>query len=251
MRSTVGIERATGLESHLDECQSYATELVALGDVASALGNCVEPVPERLWSVISSRLSVSEQEEPAPPLLKVLPPRAGRTEKASRSSAETPRSRTERRYLIVVTSVAAAAAATAAVLGFSLVRTSDQNDRLQAQIGSNSYSVVAALETPGHILVSLRAPNHTKRADSGSCRAGGVLGLLCAAKADARPNIPALGHHRGASDLARPVGSGSEPGSLHRRRGFGCPESAGCDGGARKWFSPAHHNDVGVESNLG
>jgi anti-sigma-K factor RskA len=150
------------IESHLNECPRCATEIVALRDVASALGNCVEPVPERLWSVISSRLSVSKQEEPAPPLLKVLPSRTGK--KASRVSAETPRSRTGRRYLIVVTSVAAAAAAVAAVLGFSLVRTSDQNDRLQAQIGSNSSSVVAALETPGHTLVSLRAPNHAKLA---------------------------------------------------------------------------------------
>ena len=158
-----GIEHGQ-VESHLNECPRCATELIALRDVASALGNCVEPVPERLWSVISSRLSVSKQEEPAPPLLKVLPSRTGRTEKASRVSAETPRSRTGRRYLIVVTSVAAAAAAVAAVLGFSLVRTSDQNDRLQAQIGSNSSSVVAALETPGHTLVSLRAPNHAKLA---------------------------------------------------------------------------------------
>ena len=120
-------------------------------------------MPEHLWSVISSRLSVPEQEESPPPLLKVLP-RTGRTEKAARSSAKTPRSRTGRRYLIVVTSVAAAAAAAAAVLGFSLVRTSDQNDRLQTQIGSNSSSVVAALETPGHTLVSLRAPNHARLA---------------------------------------------------------------------------------------
>ena len=58
------------IESHLNECPRCATEIVALRDVASALGNCVEPVPERLWSVISSRLSVSKQEEPAPPLLK-------------------------------------------------------------------------------------------------------------------------------------------------------------------------------------
>lgn len=151
------------IESHVNECPRCATELIALRDVASALGNCVEPVPERLWSVISSRLSVPEQEESPPPLLKVLP-RTGRTEKAARSSAKAPRSRTDRRYLIVVTSVAAAAAAAAAVLGFSLVRTSDQNDRLQAQIGSNSSSVVSALETPGHTLVSLRAPNHAKLA---------------------------------------------------------------------------------------
>ena len=44
------------IESHLNECPRCATELMALRDVASALGNCVEPVPEGLWSVISSRL---------------------------------------------------------------------------------------------------------------------------------------------------------------------------------------------------
>jgi anti-sigma factor RsiW len=152
------------IESHLNDCPRCATELMALRDVASVLGNCVEPVPKNLWSVISSRLSVSEPEEPALPLLKVLPPRTWRTERTLRGSAKTPRSRTGRRYLIVVTSVAAAAATAAAVLGIGLVRTSDQNDRLQAQIGSNSSSVVAALETPGHTLVSLRAPNHTKLA---------------------------------------------------------------------------------------
>ena len=245
-----GIEHGQ-IESHLNECPRCATELIALRDVASALGNCVEPVPERLWSVISSRLSVSEQEEPAPPLLKVLPSRTGRTEKASRFSAETPRSRTGRRYLIVVTSVAAAAAAVAAVLGFSLVRTSDQNDRLQAQIGSNSSSVVAALETPGHTLVSLRAPNHAKLAQFVLLPSG--RGYLVSSRCQSwrLTTHTSSGHHRGASDLARPVGSGSEPGSLHGRRGLGCPESTGCDGGARRWFSPPHHNDGGVESNLG
>jgi hypothetical protein len=150
------------IESHLSECPRCATELMALLDVASALGNCVEPVPERLWSVISSQLSVPEQQAPLP-LLKV-PPSTGRKDLAARCSAKTPRSRNGRRYLIVVTSVASAAVAAAAVLGFSLVRTSDQNDRLQAQIGSGSSSVMTALETPGHTLVSLRAPNHARLA---------------------------------------------------------------------------------------
>lgn len=151
------------IESHLKECPRCAMELRALRDVASALGNCVEAVPECLWSVISSRLSLPEQEELPPTFLKALP-RTGKAEKAARSSAKTSRSRTGRRYLIVVTSVAAATAAAAVVLGLGLVRTSDQNDRLQAQIGSNSSSVVAALETPGHTLVSLRAPNHAELA---------------------------------------------------------------------------------------
>lgn len=65
---------------------------------------------------------------------------------------------------MVVTSVAAAAVAATAVLSFSLVRTSHQNDRLQAQLGTNSSSVVAALETPGHMLVNLRTASHAQLA---------------------------------------------------------------------------------------
>ena len=167
------------IESHLNDCPRCATELMALRDVASVLGNCVEPVPKNLWSVISSRLSVSEPEEPALPLLKVLPPRTWRTERTLRGSAKTPRSRTGRRYLIVVTSVAAAAATAAAVLGIGLVRTSDQNDRLQAQIGSNSSSVVAALETPGHTLVSLpRSEPHEAGAIRALAERPGLFGFL-------------------------------------------------------------------------
>jgi anti-sigma-K factor RskA len=149
------------IESHLEECPRCAAQLVALRDVAAALGNCVEPVPESLWSVISARLTL--QEEPIPPLSKIMP-RTEMTERAAHCSVTPPRSPTSRRYLMVMTSVAAAAAAVAAVLGFSLVRTSNQNDRLQAQFGTNNSSVVAALETPGHTLVNLRGANHAKLA---------------------------------------------------------------------------------------
>jgi anti-sigma-K factor RskA len=151
------------IESHIKECPRCAAELVALRDVASALGNCVEPVPEDLWSVISSRIAVPEQAEQRPSLSKILP-RTEVAEKAARSSAMKPRSPAGRRYLMAVTSVAAGAAAAAAVLGFSLIRTSDENERLQAQFGTNNSSVVAALVTPGHTLVSLRAANHAKLA---------------------------------------------------------------------------------------
>jgi anti-sigma-K factor RskA len=151
------------IESHVNGCPRCATELMALRDVASALGNCVDPVPEGLWSVISSRLKMPEHEESPPPLLKILQ-RPETTEKSARSSARPPRSRTGRRYLMVVTAVAAAAVAATAVLGLSLARTSDQNDQLQAQLGTNNSSVVAALETPGHTLVSLRNANHAKLA---------------------------------------------------------------------------------------
>jgi anti-sigma factor RsiW len=151
------------IESHLRECPRCTAEFMALREVAAALGNGVEPLPEGLWSVISSRLNTPVQEESRSPDLKILP-RSGKTENAARSPATTPRSRMGRRYLMVLTSVAAASVAVAAVLGFGLVRTSDQNDRLQAQFGTNSSSVVAALETPGHTLVSLQGTNHANLA---------------------------------------------------------------------------------------
>jgi anti-sigma-K factor RskA len=151
------------IEAHLKECPRCAMELMALRDVAAALGNGVEAVPGRLWSVISSQLNAPEQEELLPPDLKILP-RPDVAENAARSPAATTWSRIDRRYLMVVTSVAAAAVAAVALLGFSLVRTSDQNDRRQAQFGSNNSSVVAALETPGHTLVSLQDANHAKLA---------------------------------------------------------------------------------------
>ena len=214
------------IESHVNGCPRSATELMALRDVASALGNCVDPVPEGLWSVISSRLKMPEHEESPPPLLKILQ-RPETTEKAARSSARPPRSRTGRRYLMVVTAVAAAAVAATAVLGLSLARTSDQNDQLQAQLGTNNSSVVAALETPGHTLVSLRNANHTKLAQYRAVtERPGVLGLLFTTEARGGPHVPTLGRRWWAADLARPVGSLSEPGSLHGRR-LGRPSQLG------------------------
>lgn len=151
------------IESHLRGCPRCATELTALRDVASSLGNCVEPVPEGLWSTISSQLVQAEQEEPPSSITQILS-RTEMTESDGRPIGRASRSRAGRRYLIVVTSVAAAAAAAASVLGVNLAQTSDQNSRLQAQIGTSGSSVVAALETPGHTLLNLRGANHRQLA---------------------------------------------------------------------------------------
>lgn len=152
------------VESHLKDCPRCVVELMGLREAASALGNCVVPLPDGLWSAISSRLTMPDENRPLPPLLRTRQ-EAGISEEGGPAPVRSPRSRTGRRYLIVVTSVAAAAVAAAAVLTFSLVRTADQNDRLQAQIGTNNSSVVAALETPGHSLVSLREANHVNVAE--------------------------------------------------------------------------------------
>jgi hypothetical protein len=149
------------VEAHLSTCPRCAAELSALRDVAAALGNSVEPVQEGVWSAISSRLVVPDHAELPPPHLKIFSDGTV-SHSPVEGSHKAPRSRTGRRYLMVVTSVAAAAVAATAVLGLNLARTSDQNDRLQAQLGTNNSSIVAALETPGHTLVNLRAANRAK-----------------------------------------------------------------------------------------
>ena len=44
------------IEAHLDECPRCRAELDAYRDVTAAMGNSVEPLPEGLWTSISSRL---------------------------------------------------------------------------------------------------------------------------------------------------------------------------------------------------
>ena len=150
------------LEAHLNVCPRCASELVVLREVAAALGHSVEPVPENVWSLISSQLVVPEREEPSTPRLRIVT----QTWDSSVGGAlvTTPRSRSARRVLMVTTSVAAAAVAATVVLSLSLIRTSAQNDELQAQLGSTSASVVVALETPGHTIVNLHSANHAQMA---------------------------------------------------------------------------------------
>lgn len=138
------------IELHVRQCPRCLSELVGLREVASALGNCVEPVPEDLWSGISGRLVIPREDNP--PSL----PRAIFTRPLGEKGITTPRSRAGRRYLMAVTAVAAAAVAAAGILGINMAGTNEQNNRLQAQIGSNASSVVAALEAPGHKLVDLK-----------------------------------------------------------------------------------------------
>ena len=54
------------IEQHLAECPRCRAELDAFRDVAAAMGNSVEPLPEGLWSNISSRLPERQGEEPPP-----------------------------------------------------------------------------------------------------------------------------------------------------------------------------------------
>ena len=65
------------IEAHLAECPRCRAELDAHREVAAALGNSVEPLPEGLWSSIASALRSHRDEEPPPmPTLVRRPPDA-------------------------------------------------------------------------------------------------------------------------------------------------------------------------------
>ena len=61
-----GARRAELIEAHLADCPRCRAELDAHREVAAALGNSVEPLPEGLWSSIASALMVDPDEEPPP-----------------------------------------------------------------------------------------------------------------------------------------------------------------------------------------
>jgi anti-sigma factor RsiW len=146
-----GDER-TELEGHLDECPRCRAELDSLREVAGALGTVVEPLPEGLWSSIASRLPDRPESEEPPPMPRLV--------RGGRSSAEGARRRRGRVALATLGAAAVAAAAVAAVLGIGLLHANNRADNLQAEVNQRSSTVVAALHTPGHQVVSLRDGAH-------------------------------------------------------------------------------------------
>jgi hypothetical protein len=151
------------IEAHLAECPRCRAEVDAHREVAAALGNSVEPLPEGLWSSIASRLPPRQDEEPPPmPLLvrdgiseDVAPPPVFRAPGPSRPS------RSSRTRLAAVASVAVAAAAVSIVLGVNLVHDDHQISKLQ---GTHA-AVVAAFHTRGHKIVNVESPNHHQLAE--------------------------------------------------------------------------------------
>jgi anti-sigma factor RsiW len=149
-----GEERAQ-IEEHLAQCPRCRTELDAFREVATALGNSVEPLPEGLWSSIASRLP-ERHDEARPPM-----PRLVRSEDAADRTAAAPaRSRLGRGTLAVGAAVAAVAAVVA-ILGVSLIHADSQVSQFEHNdAGTVPSAVVSALETPGHQVVNLEGPQH-------------------------------------------------------------------------------------------
>jgi len=153
-------EELAALEVHLATCTRRRAELDSLHELAAAIGNSVEPLPEGLWSSIASRLPERPGEEEAPPMPR-LTPEAG-------SSFRPPPDRRQRRRRNAVATLGAltvAAAAVSIVLGIGLVRADNKVSGLQAAVAAHQASTVnAALRTPGHRLVELDTTSHAQLA---------------------------------------------------------------------------------------
>jgi hypothetical protein len=156
------------IETHLATCPRCRAELDSLREVAAALGNSVEPLPEGLWSSIASRLPAPPEEEPPPMpalLLDGLPQVvhggdiAPDIQSGRFRAPRAPRSlRSPRGRLVSVGSIAVAAAAVAAVLGVNLVHDDHQISHLQN--ATPTSVVAAALDTPGHKIVTAEDASH-------------------------------------------------------------------------------------------
>jgi anti-sigma-K factor RskA len=150
------------IEAHLAECPRCRAELDAHREVAAALGNSVEQLPEGLWSSIASRLPARPAEEPPP--MPTLVREGSAPEEHSATRFRTPRPaprRASRGRLLSVASLAVAAAAVAAVLGVNLVHANNQISSLQH---ASPASAAAALRVPGHRVVDLESARHVELA---------------------------------------------------------------------------------------
>jgi anti-sigma-K factor RskA len=143
------------IETHLLECPRCRADLDAYRDVAAAMGNSVEPLPEGLWESISSHLP-ERSDDVRPPM-----PRLVFSDGTLSEPATGVRSR--RSVLAVVGAFAVAAAAVAAVLGIGLVRAENRADQEQVALGQATPSaLVTAFETPGHKVVNLTDSGRVK-----------------------------------------------------------------------------------------
>ena len=167
------------LEEHLETCPRCRAELDSLREVAAAMGNSVEPTPEGLWSQIASRLPERQEGEEPPPMPQLAPEREAGSPFRTASSSRPRR----RNVSTLVGAIAVAAAAVAVVLGIGLVRADNNVSNLQA---AGPASVTAALQTPGHRLITLHSSSHVELAKVVVTPSG--QGFLVSS------NLPTLGH---------------------------------------------------------
>jgi anti-sigma-K factor RskA len=151
----------TELEAHLESCPRCRAELDSLREVAAAMGNSVEPLPEGLWSQIAVRLPERQEDQEPPPMPRLAPEAFSPFRSPVPKGASSSRRRT---MLTTIGAVAVAAAAVAIVLGIGLVRADNKVSNLQSAQAAPSAAAAAALSTPGHRVVTLDAGTHGQQA---------------------------------------------------------------------------------------
>jgi hypothetical protein len=148
----VDAEERLAIEGHVAQCPRCQSELDALREVAGALGNSVEPLPDRVWSNIARR--IYEVGDDATPVLAPVV-----TGEVPTSGASRPGLWGRRRW---VAAALALAAAVVAVLAFQLA---GANHRISTLRGALATSEVrSALHAPGHRIVDLSGATHTRLA---------------------------------------------------------------------------------------
>jgi anti-sigma-K factor RskA len=152
-------EELPELEGHLATCPRCRAELDRLREVAAAMGNSVEPLPEGLWTGIASRLPERHDEDEPPPMPRLIP--EGR---APFRAASDGRRRRRRNAITSLGAIAVAVAAIAIVLGIGLVHADNKISGLQSAAGRQPSTVTAALTARGHRLVDLRTSSHAQLA---------------------------------------------------------------------------------------
>jgi anti-sigma factor RsiW len=151
----VDVNERLVLEEHVATCPKCQNELDALREVAGALGNSVEPLPEHLWSSISSR--IYEDPDAELPLLELSNNEAATSARSRRSRS----SRLSRSLALPL----AIAAVIVAVLAFELVSADGRASNLQSALSASSSSqVAAALKTPGHEVVDVDSSSEQRLA---------------------------------------------------------------------------------------
>jgi anti-sigma-K factor RskA len=153
-----------GIEQHLAQCPRCQAEIDGYRDVAAAIGNSVENVPETLWSSISSRL-IERPIDGVPS----MPPMFLRSDCDQgghrREGVDTTRRRPSMWRTSTRAVIAVAAMTVLAFLGISLAHANNQNAQLRGALGETAHTTVgAALDTPGHRLISLTNARHQESA---------------------------------------------------------------------------------------
>jgi hypothetical protein len=141
------------LEDHVAACPRCQGELDGLREVATAMGNTFEPLPEGLWAKISSRLYEHEGAETS-----VVPPLQFDELKLSGTLARRPS--LSLRAKTVMSTVLLVAAAAIIVLALNLASATNHVTNLQNAQGTGQSEVLAALATPGHHVATLRSSLH-------------------------------------------------------------------------------------------